>query len=199
MEFFDDGSFTVKEGENSGEGTYQLAETKDSMEFTLKDDATGEENTATVYLTIYGDHMAIYEDEADSETTGNIDYYVRSEAKGQYDSEKDFDGLYTVWNPQSGIEKIEIGGESYNANELYVRFQFNVLQICKPEKIGDTTFKILSYAPYEFSNGCRTIEFFANDPFSDAADTSYDVEVSEGTLTFSGDGMKITCKEVELK
>lgn len=192
MEFSKDGSFTVKEGEHSGKGTYQLK--KDSMDFTLKDDATGEEMTGTMYVKFFGNHIAICDYKWSPETTGvsAVDYYVRSEEKEKYDSEEGFAGRNTVWALQSGIETIRIGEEIYNADELYIRFQFNVLQICKPEKMGDTTFEIVGYAPYEFSDGCSTIEFFANDPFSDKTDINYEVEVRENTLIFKGSGMEIS-------
>lgn len=200
-EFHEDGHVLITDASNdtvyTAEGTYQFSDTKPVIDFELTDQASGEKDSLTLFYKLTDDHLALYDsDYKPMETNNRTEYYTRKDS-GEYALLEDVIPLRLhTWTSESGLSTLVLNGKDYPADTLYFDFRDsfgNILQVGQPEKMGDSTYAVLQYTPFELSKDCSTITFYFTNPFGETKNNSYKLEVSDELLTLTdADGKELT-------
>lgn len=201
IEFLEDETMILASGGSKINGNYMQDPTNGCVYYMLDGASENQNESGILYYKINGDHLALLSVEGEMELDIYTAYYTREETAANYDTEDEIEGLQRkAWTVQSGVESIEIAGETYDADSMYYVFGMNLLQIGQPNEMGDGYYTKMIYAPYEYSEDCSKITFFFNEPFSEEIGVSYEMEFSGTELKFTGeDGEEIIFEEVEVK
>lgn len=187
----EDGTFTMKELSSEISGTYTVENGKLEL-------VAGDGETSSAYVKQNDNHLVISNSQ-DFKSDFNAAYFVRAEDQDQYDLLSQFSPRNRVWTVQSGVETIRLDGEEFAADELYFRFlDKNILQVSKPEKMGDARYAGLFHSFFEFSDHYETIEFIFNDPFTGDEDTSYEVQTGDDQLILKGSQVEVVLVPVSV-
>lgn len=201
IEFLDDETMILTSGGAKQKGSYMVNEEEQYIYYALENASDTQNGGGVLYYKTSGDHLALLASDEEMELSIITAYYTREESQEKYNTEDEITGLARrAWTVRSGAPVIMIDGEEYASDELYFVFGMNLLQIGKPQTMGDGYYTKMLYAPYEYSEDCTKITFFFNDPFEEKTNGTYEIELSENELKFvNEEGTEIIFDAVEVK